>query len=329
MGTSPVVLVTGGAGYIGSHACKALSHAGFTPVVYDSLSLGHRDFVKWGPLVEGDTRDKAALVRAMKEHKVDAVMHFAALSSVGESVSKPLDYYDVNLSGTQTILAAMKECGVGFIIMSSTAAVYGTPDAVPIPETAQPKPENPYGRSKLLAEMVMRDCEKAYGLNWMALRYFNACGASPAGDIGESHDPETHLIPLALAAAAGDSKALSIFGNDWPTPDGTCIRDYIHVTDLAAAHVKALEYLMREKISGPINLGIGQGYSVLEIINAIKDVTKRDVPYQMAARRAGDVSALVADASKAAKVLDFKPEHSSLEHIIQTAWDWYNRRPNR
>lgn len=329
MGTSPVVLVTGGAGYIGSHACKALSQAGFTPVVYDSLTLGHHDFVKWGPLIEGDTRDKAKLVGAMKAHKVDAVMHFAALSSVGESVSKPLDYYDVNLSGTQTILAAMKECGVGYIIMSSTAAVYGTPETVPIPETAQPKPENPYGRSKLLAEMVMRDCEKAYGLNWIALRYFNACGASPAGDIGESHDPETHLIPLALAAAAGDSAALSIFGNDWPTPDGTCIRDYIHVTDLAAAHVKALEYLMREKISGPINLGIGKGYSVLEIINAIKSVTKRNVPAKMGERRPGDVSALVADASKAAEILDFKPEHSSLEHIIQTAWDWYNRRPNQ
>lgn len=329
MSKSPVVLVTGGAGYIGSHACKALADAGFTPVVYDNLTLGHRNFVKWGSLVEGDTRDKAALVAAMKEHKVEAVMHFAALSSVGESVAKPLDYYDVNLHGTQTILAAMKECGVEFIILSSTAAVYGTPENVPIPETAQPKPENPYGRSKLAAEMVMRDCEKAYGLNWIALRYFNACGASPAGDIGESHDPETHLIPLALAAAAGDSAALSIFGDDWPTPDGTCIRDYIHVTDLAAAHVKALEYLMREKVSGPINLGIGQGYSVLEILNAIKDVTKRDVPAKMSARRPGDVSALVADSSKAREMLGFKPENSSLEHIIQTAWDWYNRRHNQ
>lgn len=329
MNAQSVILVTGGAGYIGSHACKALAHAGFTPVVYDSLSLGHREFVKWGPLVEGDMRDRASLVAAMKQYKPVGVMHFAALSSVGESVGKPLDYYDVNLTGTQTILSAMKECGVEFIILSSTAAVYGTPASVPISENTPTMPENPYGRSKLLAEMVMRDCEKAYGLNWMALRYFNACGASPAGDIGESHNPETHLIPLALAAAAGDAPALSIFGNDWPTPDGTCIRDYIHVTDLADAHVKALQYLMKEKVSGPVNLGIGKGYSVLEIIEAIKTVTKREVPAKMAPRRAGDVSTLVADASRARDILGFKPEHSSLEHIIQTAWDWYNRRPNQ
>ncbi|HUC12230.1 MAG TPA: UDP-glucose 4-epimerase GalE, partial [Stellaceae bacterium] len=265
---TPSILVTGGAGYIGSHACKRLAHAGYRPVVYDNLSRGHREAVRWGPLVEGDLADGARLRAAIVEYRVAAVMHFAAYAYVGESVTNPALYYRNNLAGSLSLLEAMRESGVGEIVFSSTCATYGTPDIVPIRESAPQSPVNPYGETKLAIERALHWYGQAYGLRSVALRYFNAAGADPEGEIGECHEPETHLVPLVLQAALGQRSHIDIFGTDYPTPDGTAIRDYVHVDDLATAHLRALERLRGGGDSIAVNLGTGSGCSVREVIVA-------------------------------------------------------------
>jgi UDP-glucose-4-epimerase GalE len=322
------VLVTGGAGYIGSHACKALAAAGYTPVTYDNLSRGHRHAVRWGPLVEGDIADRAAVTAALKAHKICAVMHFAAFAYVGESGTDPALYYSNNVSGTLSLLDAMRELGVNRIVFSSSCATYGLPDSVPIRETMAQLPVNPYGETKLAIERVLRWYDPAYGLRSVALRYFNAAGCDRAGGIGEEHDPETHLIPLVLRAALGTAPPVQIFGTDYATPDGTAVRDYIHVDDLAAAHVRALQYLAAGGESTAVNLATGKGYSVREIIAAVTKAVGHEVPRREAPRRAGDPPALVADPSLAAQVLGWRAQCSDLDTIIQTALAWEMRRHN-
>jgi UDP-arabinose 4-epimerase len=319
----PAVLVTGGAGYIGSHACEALAREGWTPVVYDNLSLGHREMVKFGPLEEGDIRDRERLVEVMKRHRPMAVMHFAALIAVGESVENPAIYYDNNVRGALSILDAMRECGVGKLVFSSTAAVYGMPPSQPMAEDTPKAPINPYGRTKRMVEQVLEDFDAAYGLRSVALRYFNACGAHPTAGIGEAHEPETHLIPRALMALAGDIPQLDLMGTDYATPDGTAVRDYIHVCDLADAHVAALRHLLDGGASDQINLGTGRGFSVKEIIDAAARVAGRDVPHRFAPRRAGDPPELVADPSRAAQVLGWRAKWTDIDQIIATAWAWH------
>ncbi len=319
------VLVTGGAGYIGSHAAKALAEAGFTPVVYDDLSLGHRDFVRWGPFVQGDIADAKTVEDACRTHGVAAVMHFAAASLVGESLVDPAKYYRNNTAGALGLLDGMRAAGVGTIVFSSTAATYGQPDAALIPEDAPQAPINPYGASKLMVERILRDYGEAYGLKWTALRYFNACGADESAEIGEKRDPETHLIPRALMALQGWVKDFAVFGADYPTPDGTAIRDYIHVDDLAEAHVLALRRLLDGGASAAFNLGVGQGYSVRQVLDAIARVTGHEIPVQDAPRRPGDPAVLVADPSKAMRELGFRATRSDLDRIVASAWAWHLR----
>lgn len=319
------ILVVGGAGYIGSHACKALAAAGHQPVVYDNLSTGHADFVKWGPLEVGDIRDADRLGDVMGKHAPDLVMHFAALAYVGESVAEPAKYYDVNVNGTGTLLRVMLDHGVKRIVFSSTCATYGIPDAMPIAETTPQDPINPYGYTKLVVERMLRDFETAYGLQWAALRYFNAAGCDAEGEIGEDHDPETHVIPLALMSAMGQRPAFKLFGDDYPTRDGSPVRDYIHVTDLASAHLKAAEYLVSGKPSIAMNLGTGNGTTVFELVAAIERVSGRKVPLEIAPRRPGDPPELYASAQRAADVLGWVPEHSSLDEIVATALQWLRR----
>ncbi len=323
------VLVVGGAGYIGSHACKALAGAGFRPVALDNLSRGHRRLVRWGPLEEGDAGDRALLDRVLARWKPVAVMHFAALSEVGESVRQPHAFYRNNVAATLTLLEAMREHGVDRLVFSSTCATYGLPDRVPMAEDTPQRPINPYGRSKLAVEWLLADSAAAYGLNWVALRYFNACGADPDGETGELHEPETHLIPRTLMAADGQAPQLSLFGTDYPTPDGTCIRDYIHVTDLAAAHVRALRYSLGGGESRAFNLGTGRGQSVRAIIRAVERITGLTVPVREEPRRPGDPPALVADPRLAEQVLRFQAPLSDLDSIVRTAWAWHRktRRP--
>ena len=323
---SQSILVTGGAGYVGSHACKALAKAGHRPVVYDNLSRGHREAVRWGPLVEGDLHDCGRLTAALREHRIDAVLHFAAFAYVGESVTDPERYYRNNVGGTLSLLAAMREAAVDRLVFSSTCAVYGVPESVPIRETTPKAPLNPYGETKLAIERALHWFGEGYGLRWMALRYFNAAGADPDGEIGEDHDPETHLIPLVLRAALGTGKPVGIFGTDYPTPDGTAIRDYIHVTDLADAHLRALDRLGSGDRGGALNLGTGGGCSVREVIAAVERVAGREVPSQEAARRPGDPPELVADPSLARTRLGWRPAHSDLDTIIRTALAWEQRR---
>jgi UDP-arabinose 4-epimerase len=325
---SQSVLVTGGAGYIGSHACKALADAGYVPVTYDNLSRGHRHAVRWGPLVEGDIADRAAVVTALSTHQVCAVLHFAAFAYVGESTSDPALYYRNNVTGTLSLLDAMREVDVNRIVFSSTCATYGLPETMPIRETTAQAPVNPYGETKLAIERVLRWYGPAYGLRSVALRYFNAAGADRGGEIGEEHEPETHLIPLALRAALGAGPAVAVFGTDYPTPDGTAIRDYIHVDDLAAAHVRALEYLTEGGASAALNLAAGTGHSVREIIAAVAAAVGHAVPTREAPRRDGDPPALVADASLAASLLGWRAECSDLATIIRTALAWERRRHN-
>jgi len=322
------VLVTGGAGYIGSHACKALAAAGYVPVTYDNLSRGHRHAVRWGPLVEGDIADRAAVATALKTHRISSVMHFAAFAYVGESGTDPALYYSNNVCGTLSLLDAMREAGVNRIVFSSSCATYGLPDSVPIRETMAQHPVNPYGETKLAIERVLRWYGPAYGLRSVALRYFNAAGCDRAGEIGEEHDPETHLIPLVLRAALGTAPPVQIFGTDYPTPDGTAIRDYIHVDDLAAAHVRAVEYLAAGGESAAVNLATGNGYSVREIIAAVTKAVGREVPRREAPRRAGDPPALVADPSLAAQLLGWRAACSDLDTIIETALAWEMRQHN-
>ncbi|PCD75551.1 UDP-glucose 4-epimerase GalE [Pseudothioclava arenosa] len=317
------ILVTGGAGYIGSHFCKALARAGRVPVVYDNLSRGHADAVKWGPLIEADLRDGAALRAALADHGIEAVVHFAALAYVGESVTEPQRYYDNNLGGMISLLGAMEAEGVRQIVFSSSCATYGTPEALPIAETAPQAPINPYGRTKLVCEWMLRDAAVGWGLRSVALRYFNAAGADPEGEIGERHAPETHLIPLALMAASGQGGPLRVFGADYPTPDGTCIRDYIHVADLARAHLLALGHLGAGGESLALNLGTGQGASVRDVVGSVAQVTGRGVPMILDERRAGDPAELVADPHLAEKLLGFRAEITDLDRIVADAAPWF------
>lgn len=317
------VLVTGGAGYIGSHACKALRAAGYTPVVYDNLVYGHRHAVKWGLMVQGELSDKDVLLRTINVHKPVAVIHFAAYLFVGESVSDPAKYYDNNITGTLALLDVMRETGLATIVFSSTAAVYGMPDEVPIKESIRKDPINPYGRTKLTIEHALEDYSRAYGLNYAALRYFNACGADRDCEIGEEHAPETHLIPRALMAVSGEINDFSVFGTDYDTPDGTCIRDYIHVEDLARGHIMALGHLLGGGESGSFNLGSGQGLSVRQILDAVETVTGRAVPATYGDRRAGDPPVLTADVQKAKEVFGFETALSDVNTIVQTAWNFY------
>lgn len=324
MGSRQAVLVTGGAGYIGAHCCKALHAAGYLPVCYDNLSTGHADFVKWGPLVIGDIADSGAVAEAIARHHVVAVMHFAAFSLVGESVIDPQKYYQNNLAGTLGLLQAMRETDVLKLVFSSTGAVYGQADSKPIAEAAAGRPINPYGTSKWMIEQVLADYRHAYGLQSFRLRYFNACGDDPDGQIGELRDPETHLIPRAMMAMQGHAE-FSVFGDDYATSDGTAIRDYIHVVDLAAAHIRALTLLLEGHEGGAFNLGTGSGLSVLQILKAIEQEAGRAVPHVIRARRSGDPEFLVADASAAHAVLGFRPQFSDLSTIVKTAWAWHQR----
>jgi UDP-arabinose 4-epimerase len=320
------VLVTGGAGYVGSHACIALRDAGFTPVTYDNLSRGFRALARFGPYEEGNILDDERLVEVLEKYKPAAVMHFAAFAYVGESVDLPLDYYRNNFSGALSLLRAMRTCGVDKFVFSSTCAVYGTPKTQPMPEDLPLAPINPYGRSKLMVEQVLQDASAAYGLRSVSLRYFNASGGHPSGEIGEMHEPEPHLIPRALMAANGEIDAIDIFGTDYPTPDGTAIRDYIHVCDLADAHVSALRYLSEGGETTSLNLGTGRGQSVREILDSVRRVTGREAPSRIAARRPGDPPMLVADPSAARRVLRFAPKWTEIDAVVSTAWEWHRRR---
>jgi UDP-glucose-4-epimerase GalE len=318
------ILVTGGAGYIGSHACRALAAAGYRPLVYDNLSTGHRSFVA-RELVVGDLLDKAALARVFAQADIAAVMHFAAASLVGESVADPQKYYVNNVTGTLSLLAAMREAGCRRIVFSSTGAVYGRADSKALPEDYACAPINPYGASKWMIERLLADYRSAYGFGAFCLRYFNASGADAAGGIGELRDNETHLIPRAMMTLQGYLTDFAIFGDDYDTPDGTAIRDYIHVTDLAAAHVSALQLLIEGHAGGSFNLGTGKGFSVREILAAIAAETGREVPHVVKPRRAGDPTYLVADPAAARAVLRFEPRHSDLKTIIRTAWAWHQK----
>jgi UDP-glucose 4-epimerase/UDP-arabinose 4-epimerase len=319
------ILVTGGAGYIGSHCSKAAAEAGFRPIVYDNLSTGHADFVQWGPLVTGDIHDSEKVAAVIREHNVQAVMHFAAFSAVGESVADPQKYYVNNVVGTLSLLRGMRLAGCNKLVFSSTGAVYGDAGREPIQESAAGDTVNPYGRSKWMIEQILTDYRAAYGFNSFCLRYFNACGADPSGAIGERRDHETHLIPRALMALQGYVSDFAIFGDDYDTPDGTAVRDYIHVNDLAAAHVAALKLLLGGDAGGVLNLGTGVGYSVRQIVDAVLAETGQAVPLVMRPRRAGDPPILVADPSRSDAVLGFKATQSDLGVIIRSAWAWHQK----
>lgn len=317
------ILVIGGAGYIGSHTCKALKAEGFDPVVFDNLSEGHRAFVQWGDLIEGDIRDRDAVTRAVETARPDAIIHFAALAYVGESVEEPAKYYDNNVSGALNIADVARRCGNIPIVFSSTCATYGIPPSPSIPEETVQAPINPYGRTKLIVENILKDFDTAYGLRSICLRYFNACGADASACIGEDHRIETHLIPRAIWAALGIIDDFKVFGDDYDTPDGSAVRDYIHVTDLAQAHIQACRHLLDGGASDQFNIGTGKGVSVFEIIDAVEKATGTAVPYQLAPRRAGDPPVLIAQNDKARRVLGFEPEHSSLANIMATAVAWH------
>jgi UDP-arabinose 4-epimerase len=317
------ILVIGGAGYIGSHTAKLLAQAGYEPVVVDNLQHGHRWAVRWGPLVELDLADRGGLREVFQKYQVGAVVHFAALIEAGESVREPARYFRNNVVNTLNLLDAMREAGVSQIVFSSTAAVYGNPQQTPMAEDHPRLPVNPYGESKLMVERLLECYGAAYGLAWTALRYFNACGADPEGELGEVHEPESHLIPRAIAAAHGDLPEFQVFGNDYETPDGTAVRDYIHVMDLAEAHVRALKRLAQGESSRAFNLGTGRGHTVREVIAAVERAGKRKVPIREGPRRAGDPPMLVADPGRAGRELGWSARHSSLETIVESAWHWY------
>ena len=318
------ILVTGGAGYIGAHVCKALAAAGFLPVVLDNLSAGRAEFVKWGPLHVASIADGAVVERVVQDHGIRAVIDLAASIEVGESVCDPLTYYANNVATKVPFLTALKAQGIAGVVFSSTAAVYGEPELVPIPETHPTVPTNPYGRTKLIAEQMLRDYEAAGGPRYTALRYFNAAGASQAGEIGEAHQPETHLIPRACLAAMGKIPPLEIFGNDYPTPDGTALRDYIHVMDLAAAHVLAVQALLAGAPSATYNLGNGTGHSVGDILRCCEGLGF-PVPHRFGPRRAGDPARLIADSSRARQSLGWTPRFEAIAEIIADAWHWHNQ----
>ncbi|NEO87699.1 MAG: UDP-glucose 4-epimerase GalE [Spirulina sp. SIO3F2] len=329
MEQQPTILVTGGAGYIGSHAVLALQNAGYRVLVLDNLVYGHRELVDEVLKVElivGDTGDRALLDQLFATHKIDAVMHFAAYAYVGESVNHPDKYYRNNVVGTLTLLEAMLSAGVDRFVFSSTCATYGVPERLPLTEDHPQNPINPYGQTKLMVEKMLDDLDTAYGLRSVRFRYFNAAGADPDGRLGEDHNPETHLIPLTIQAALGKREAISIFGTDYPTPDGTCIRDYIHVTDLATAHVLGLDYLLKGGKTDVFNLGNGNGFSVREVIETVKNVTGRDFKVLEQERRPGDPPSLVGSSARAQKILKWQPEYADLEAIVRHAWGWHQRR---
>ena len=319
------ILVTGGAGYIGAHCCRELAGRGFQPVAYDNLVKGHRQFVRWGDFFQGDINDRARLDECLAEAGIEAVMHFAAFIEVGESVADPGKYYANNLAGSLQLMRGLVRHGIRHLVFSSSAAVYGNPQQVPIDENHPTHPVNPYGWTKRMVETLLADFERAYGLRWVSLRYFNAAGADAAADIGEWHEPESHLIPRILDAAFDGRRPVQVYGTDYPTPDGSCIRDYIHVADLARAHVLALEHLLAGGPSGAFNLGLGQGYSVMEVIRQAASVTGKEFSVQAGPRRPGDTPVLIASNQKARDVLGWVPEQSSLENIIASAWRWHRK----
>ncbi|MDR2050890.1 MAG: UDP-glucose 4-epimerase GalE [Deltaproteobacteria bacterium] len=325
MAQAEKVLVTGGAGYIGSHVCKALAEAGYEPVVYDNLSSGYADFALWGTFIHGDILDTGKLLEAIREHEPAGLIHFAACIEVGESVKAPGRFYRNNVGGTLSVLEAMRLSGLRDLVVSGSCAVYGAPESVPIPEHAPLRPVSPYGASKAMMERLLDDFEAAHGLHTAVMRYFNASGADPEGRIGERHVPETHLIPRVFMAAAGEIPGLALFGDDYPTPDGTCLRDYIHVNDLASAHILALEKLRRGARNLKINLGTGRGYSVLEIVAKSREITGKNIPCTLMPRRPGDSPALVGKVERAAGDLGWTAAFSSLENILGTAWNWFVR----
>ncbi|MEW6079427.1 MAG: UDP-glucose 4-epimerase GalE [Thermodesulfobacteriota bacterium] len=322
------ILVTGGAGYIGSATCKHLKKIGYQPVAIDSLVTGHRQAVQWGPLFEGSLEDTALLDDIFTRHRPAAVMHFAASCYVNESVRDPLKYYRNNVAATTCLLDAMCRHHVTSIIFSSSCATYGEPVELPITETHVQNPINPYGRSKLMIEQILKDMDAVHGLRYVSLRYFNAAGADPEGRIGEDHQPEPHLIPLVLQTALGRRENIHIFGDDYPTRDGTCVRDYIHIDDLARAHLLALVRLMDGRSSAIYNLGNGGGYSVREVIDTAREVTGQPIPATIAKRRAGDPAELISSSEKALTELGWKPEFTKLRDIIATAWEWHQRHPD-
>ncbi len=319
------ILVTGAAGYIGSHACKALAAAGYEPVAYDNLSRGHHRAIQWGPSEEGDIADRRRIMEVIERYQPAALMHFAAFTYVGESVSTPLLYYRNNVAATAALLELITQTTMMPVVFSSTAAVYGTPRAVPIPEDHPLAPINPYGFSKYVIEHMLADADRAYGLRSVSLRYFNAAGADPEGQIGEDHDPETHLIPLVLAAAR-ERTAVNIFGDDYDTPDGTCIRDYIHVMDIASAHVAALDYLLNGGPTAAFNLANSRGYSVREVIATAEEVCGKPIKAIVTPRRPGDPAILIGKAERARLLLKWRPERSDLKIQIADAWNWMNSR---
>ena len=321
------ILVVGGAGYIGSHMCKYLAQNGHTPVVLDNLIYGHREAVKWGPFIEGAMENKEILDGVFTDYEIGAVMHFAAFAYVGESVTDPGKYYNNNVAATISLLEAMKRHNILKFIFSSTCATYGEPVEIPITETHPQNPINPYGRSKLMVEQILDDYESAYGMKSISLRYFNAAGADPDGEIGEDHNPETHLIPLTLQTALGRRNEIIVFGDDYPTGDGTCIRDYIHVTDLAQAHLLALEKLMNDFPGGKFNLGNGNGISVREIIDTAREITGKKIKIKIAERRPGDPAILIGSGDKAIEELGWTPQFADLKSILGTAWLWHKNNP--
>lgn len=320
------ILVVGGAGYIGSHAVRHLLRQGQDVLVYDNLCRGHRAAVPEGLLIEGDLADGDRLEQVLRQHKIDAVLHYAAFALVGESVAQPAIYYQNNVAASLALLEAMRRAGVWRLVFSSTTATYGAPDKMPISEDAPQHPINPYGFTKLVVERALADYAAAYGLGYAALRYFNAAGASPEGDLGEDHDPESHLIPLTLQVALGQREKLTILGDDYPTPDGTCIRDYIHVDDLATAHLAALRRLEPGR-GMKLNLGVGRGFSVKEVLLACRKVTGRPIPTEIGPRRPGDPPELIADPRRARETLDWRPQYTEIEPIIETAWRWHKSHP--
>jgi len=316
------ILVTGGAGYIGSHAVRELARNGYHPISIDNLSKGHEKAVLDGDFIKGDIADEKLLESIFQEHSVDAVMHFAALCEVGESIENPRLYYEQNVVNSLTLLGVMLRHGVRKFILSSTCATYGDPRRNPIDEAHPLQPMNPYGESKLMVERVLREYDRAYGLSFVSLRYFNAAGASLDVQLGESHDPETHVIPRILKVTTGELMKFQVFGDDYPTSDGTCVRDYIHVLDLASGHVMAYQWLCEGRDSEVFNLGTGQGLSVMELVEAARKLTDREIPLEVSDRRTGDPSHLVANPGKAHQMLGWKPEHSAVETILSTAWAW-------
>ena len=323
------ILVTGGAGYIGSHTCKALSMSGFVPVTYDNLERGNREAVKWGAIEIGDLADIARLREVFSRYRPAAVIHFAALAYVGESNQNPAAYYRNNVGGTAALLEVMRDAGVRHIVFSSTCAVYGNPSISPITERSPPLPINPYGTSKIICENMVRECAAAFPLSFMTLRYFNAAGADPDGEIGECHVPETHVIPLLLDVAAGTTRQFTIFGDDYPTQDGTCVRDYVHVSDLADAHVKAVRALLGGAASATLNIGTGRGWSVLDLVANARRVTKRSISVQVGRRRSGDPPVLIADSTHAYDLLGWRPRYPDLDTHVTHAWTWRQGAVNR